>query len=573
MDIDQLKDLCAKNFDVDYKEIQVLPYDGNLFGAKAENFLFLIKKGNTDCYVLFPIKGYEIAETMGNLINYLNFSYLGISKASTSFLFSIELNNNNFFSAYAFDLTTFSELRTIFKNLNRWDEHNLPKQPFYRFLNEILPPIPDSKRISLKKLKLLKIGHFSSFSIDLTKQIICLLGHNGSGKTTILRAIALGLTGVDGNTEIQRHHSEIERLLNITVSSNTQQDFTFNSTQALNSIEFEKKGAIELSYSFNDQDAINIITFNGGNHGVSVHDENANAKNSFLFTYNKNLFKHLFLGIPQLQTKSQKETAFKPSKKPHIQDVIDLIYDEAADHFQSLKEWLKALHGDGKIEVLKFVLKVIGDIIEQPLQLENVLHQDNQIILKIGDDLVLFDLLSQGFRNVFSWVGHFMKRLAESNDFAADFNTKPALVLVDEIDTYLHPRWQRTILDKLAENFPNTQFIVSTHSPLVASYVEAQGRKAVVYVIDKEADKPREFKQAYGRDIRSIFWDWMKVEERPTELQARIDEILSLIDEETAESLQKATEAYKKLDLPEDDAIMLEIRLSLDMAREHLLNA
>jgi predicted ATP-binding protein involved in virulence len=43
----------------------------------------------------------------------------------------------------------------------------------------------------------------------------------------------------------------------------------------------------------------------------------------------------------------------------------------------------------------------------------------------------------------------------------------PAIVLVDEIDLHLHPKWQRTIMSYLSERFPNTQFIVTAHSPLV----------------------------------------------------------------------------------------------------------
>jgi predicted ATP-binding protein involved in virulence len=44
---------------------------------------------------------------------------------------------------------------------------------------------------------------------------------------------------------------------------------------------------------------------------------------------------------------------------------------------------------------------------------------------------------------------------------------EPAVVLIDEIDLHLHPRWQRTLIQFLSETFPNTQFIATAHSPLV----------------------------------------------------------------------------------------------------------
>jgi AAA domain, putative AbiEii toxin, Type IV TA system len=43
----------------------------------------------------------------------------------------------------------------------------------------------------------------------------------------------------------------------------------------------------------------------------------------------------------------------------------------------------------------------------------------------------------------------------------------PGVVIIDEIDVHLHPRWQRTIGPWLTSHFPNLQFLVSTHSPLV----------------------------------------------------------------------------------------------------------
>ena len=46
--------------------------------------------------------------------------------------------------------------------------------------------------------------------------------------------------------------------------------------------------------------------------------------------------------------------------------------------------------------------------------------------------------------------------------------TEPGIVLVDQIDLHLHPRWQREIRDFLIEHFPNVQFVATAHSPLMA---------------------------------------------------------------------------------------------------------
>jgi hypothetical protein len=49
---------------------------------------------------------------------------------------------------------------------------------------------------------------------------------------------------------------------------------------------------------------------------------------------------------------------------------------------------------------------------------------------------------------------------------------EPAVVLIDEIDLHLHPKWQRTIMAYLSERFINTQFIVTAHSPLIVQAAE-----------------------------------------------------------------------------------------------------
>jgi predicted ATP-binding protein involved in virulence len=75
--------------------------------------------------------------------------------------------------------------------------------------------------------------------------------------------------------------------------------------------------------------------------------------------------------------------------------------------------------------------------------------------------------MSLGYRTLMTWMVDFASRLFERYPDNPDPLAEPAIVLVDEIDLHLHPRWQRTLMQFLSETFPNTQFIVSAHSPLV----------------------------------------------------------------------------------------------------------
>ncbi|OJT16819.1 hypothetical protein BO221_47810 [Archangium sp. Cb G35] len=75
--------------------------------------------------------------------------------------------------------------------------------------------------------------------------------------------------------------------------------------------------------------------------------------------------------------------------------------------------------------------------------------------------------LSLGYRTLIAWMVDLASRLLERYPESPNPLAEPAVVLVDEIDLHLHPTWQRQLIGYLTERFPNTQFIVTAHSPLV----------------------------------------------------------------------------------------------------------
>ena len=81
---------------------------------------------------------------------------------------------------------------------------------------------------------------------------------------------------------------------------------------------------------------------------------------------------------------------------------------------------------------------------------------------------VPLDQVSLGYRTVFAWTVDIAWRLIEHYPDSPNPLREPAIVLVDEIDLHLHPRWQREIREPLAEHFPRVQFIATAHSPLMA---------------------------------------------------------------------------------------------------------
>lgn len=104
--------------------------------------------------------------------------------------------------------------------------------------------------------------------------------------------------------------------------------------------------------------------------------------------------------------------------------------------------------------------------------------------------------LSLGYRTMVAWTVDLASRLFERYPESKNPLAEPAIVLVDEVDLHLHPKWQRELREHLVERFPNTQFVVTAHSPLVVQASENENivvlrRKGDSVVIDNDVETVR----------------------------------------------------------------------------------
>jgi len=95
------------------------------------------------------------------------------------------------------------------------------------------------------------------------------------------------------------------------------------------------------------------------------------------------------------------------------------------------------------------------------------------VVIKKDDELE-FSQLSSGEKYIISLVLELMYRIVALNPRINEFGLVNGIVLIDEIENHLHPRWQLTIIKALKFCFPNIQFILSSHSPLIASSVRKE---------------------------------------------------------------------------------------------------
>lgn len=82
---------------------------------------------------------------------------------------------------------------------------------------------------------------------------------------------------------------------------------------------------------------------------------------------------------------------------------------------------------------------------------------------------MLVNYLSAGYQSLLWMLMEISFRIALLNPELSDYSQAEGIVLIDEIDMHLHPRWQWKILDALHSSFPKVQFIAATHSPIIIS--------------------------------------------------------------------------------------------------------
>jgi energy-coupling factor transporter ATP-binding protein EcfA2 len=95
-----------------------------------------------------------------------------------------------------------------------------------------------------------------------------------------------------------------------------------------------------------------------------------------------------------------------------------------------------------------------------------------------------FSQLPDGVRNTVGWVADFMRR-QDAIEWPKELgDRRPGLLLLDEVDAHLHPRWQRLLLPAMREALPDVQIIATSHSPFVISSCP----EAIIHVLEVDAD-------------------------------------------------------------------------------------
>lgn len=145
---------------------------------------------------------------------------------------------------------------------------------------------------------------------------------------------------------------------------------------------------------------------------------------------------------------------------------FDLMEDMERRKKQELRDF------DYKLPALEAVRKAlenfVGDKFHSPrIELHPLRFVMTENTGKGHDRTLRIEQMSDGYKIIIAMVADIASRMAEANPGLSNPLLTSGIILIDEIDLHLHPKWQRRVVRQLINTFPNIQFILTTHSPII----------------------------------------------------------------------------------------------------------
>lgn len=272
-------------------------------------------------------------------------------------------------------------------------------------------------------LKYFSISNFQCIKhietkIPVDAQFIVFTGENGDGKTSILQALSFGL---------------------------------YNTKDLRDSEKGNIKTAIVVQYKSNENSCHNEI-YN-------------NSKFPTLYSLRNNireLKSFAAYGASRLQLESVESSE---NQKLLRSTIYNLFYSNGI--LQNIETWLKTRLLKGETEKYNNVIALLVKLLPNVTAIEKEDTVDNLIFVYTEKGVKIpIEHLSSGHKSIVLMIGDMIIRLSSAQPNITNPEDFAGIVLIDELETHLHPKWQKEFPKILSKTFPKVQFIVTTHSAI-----------------------------------------------------------------------------------------------------------
>ena len=346
----------------------------------------------------------------------------------------------------------------------------------------------------LQKIRLLNFRSITEMTLDFKKGINVLIGDNGVGKTSILDAIAISLKEVIGSYNITKKNLGTKDI-------QLTKDYT-----SIESI---------ISDSENDYYSFKGISSRRTRMICSKKPLKRTEQTKNISEYLNSHYIYPIISYHCISDGKQ-ETGYKTKKFDSMQGYAGCLNGRADLKLVAL--WLEKSESNEKQKYFRLINKFISLMISSKTKVTYT-NSDEFIVKLEGNDIPL-SYMSSGFKTILYLVMDIAYRLTVLNPSIEDPSQMFGVVLIDEIELHLHPNWQWKVLSCLEKMFPNIQFIISTHSPMIISscincnlILLSRSEKGDVNYIEQASDG------LYGKAIEDVLVYNMGSERIPLELK------------------------------------------------------
>ena len=300
-----------------------------------------------------------------------------------------------------------------------------------------------------------------------------IIGDNGVGKTSILEAIAIGLGGylscIPGISSKGILQADIRIMSNAMAGASSSLSYMT---------------PVEITCTINDNEDMYRWTRKRSD---ETSKSRTKTTNSTIANYANRIVNSPDSQLPVLsyfstaRISSSKREDFGASLKKKLNDrrcgyigCMDSTLDVKAIKAWCLKMEMEAFQQARSMPEYEAFKSIVSSVMTKMGELDNApkvsySRQFEDIVYSERDETLPISYLSAGYQSLL-WISmDIAHRLALLNPNCDDLSHISGIVLIDELDMHLHPKWQWNVLRTLEETFPNIQFIIATHSPILIS--------------------------------------------------------------------------------------------------------
>lgn len=433
--------------------------------------------------------------------------------------------------------------------------------------------------MEITSFRLINLGRFAELEAalaptqEMPSNVTVFIGNNGAGKTSVLKALATSLSWYVARLRSEKGsgspipegvilNGQVSAMISLSITDDQGQRNNPNADPESSTFHWSltktHKGKKAL-FSSNLNDASRLADLY--RHAITENNQESLPLIAFypvervvLDVPLKIKERHTFLQLDGYDNSLNQGVDFRrffewfrdredsENESGVPQDVLERLMETLADNnkvWQTLQDLMASSRDRQLTAVRTAISNFMPGFSNLRVRRKPRLHMS---IDKDGQTLNVLQL-SQGEKSLMALVGDVARRLAMMNPALANPLHGDGVVLIDEVDMHLHPSWQRSIIERLTSTFPNCQFILTTHSPLVIS----DCKEVLVYSLDD--GELTQVPSQFGEDANSVLLNVMDTHIRNAKITTQLNDLLDLIQQANdSDSLPQAKEALYKLE-------------------------